>query len=126
MRHPKGTKEENAMQTHPKKAEESVFPENLAQGFSSGMFEVEAEETSAKPHYVVVGVLCRVDPLKMREICASINALEGMETFSLGEKGRVGALIEAVSFDQAHERLQEDLLQVEGVQAAWPISTQWE
>ncbi len=114
------------METHPKKTVGSLSPDHIVPNFASGILPNEGEETLNKPSYVVVGVLCRVLPPMMGEACACINSIEGMETFSLGEKGRVGALIEAGSFDQAHERLQEELLQVDGVQAAWPISTQWE
>ncbi len=117
-------KEGKAMQAHLNTADPN--PGNL--GCERGREDpIPAEgESQVKPSYVVVGVLCRVHPPSMEQVCALINSMDGMETFSLGESGRVGALIEAESFDRAHERLQEELLQIEGVQAAWPVSTQWE
>ncbi len=118
------------MDAHSEISDRSVSPDHNGSGITTGILPKESGEVfskpSSKPSYVVVGVLCRVLPRQMEEACACINSLEGMETFSLGEKGRVGALIEARSFDQAHERLQEELMQVEGVQAAWPISTHWD
>ncbi|GEM_PF-2570439 len=114
------------MQAQPKTEGGILFEERVGQETSSRRDPRKDVDASTKPSYVVVGVLCRVFPPLMGEVCECIDSLPGMESFSLGERGRVGVLIEAGSFDQAHQRLQEELLQVEGVQAAWPISTQWE
>jgi len=73
------------------------------------------------PH-VMIGALARVDLEKQETIRARLDALEGIETFDLDERERIGVLVEGRSIEQAHARLRSQVEVADGVLGVWPVS----
>ena len=70
---------------------------------------------------IVVGAYARIDPAEPEAVRSRLDHLAGVETFDLGDPFRVGLLIEAPTFEDAHERIQQVIPAVEGVLGVWPI-----
>lgn len=75
---------------------------------------------------VVVGALARVDEDDWANVRMRLDALPGVESFALGERARLGVVIEAPGLDAAYERLEREVSAVDGVMAVWPISVDWD
>ena len=70
---------------------------------------------------VVVGALVRLE-IQLRDRATQLlDQLEGVSTFSIGERGRIGVIVEADSIRAAHARLTEQIQAVPGVLAVWPV-----
>ncbi len=70
----------------------------------------------------MVGAFARVEASHAEEIRATLDRLPGVETFDLGEPGKVGLILEAEGLDAVHRKLCGDVESVEGVLKAWPVS----
>ena len=70
----------------------------------------------------VVGAWARVDLSDPDATRRGLAELEGVETFDLGDPGKVGLIIDADALDAAHAVLTREVPAVEGVLCAWPVS----
>ena len=70
---------------------------------------------------VVLGVLLRVDPVRLNAIAARLERMPAVTPFSVGEAERIGVLVEAESIGEAHKRLQSEIETIPDVWGAWPV-----
>ncbi|RMF75547.1 MAG: hypothetical protein D6744_13340 [Planctomycetota bacterium] len=70
---------------------------------------------------VTVGAFARIDAAHRAELTQSLARLEGVETFDLGDEGKLGLLIESNSLDAAHELLATRIEPRNGVLCVWPV-----
>ncbi len=69
----------------------------------------------------VVGAYARIDPEERDSVQRLLNDLPGVETFDLGDKNKVGLMIESANIDSAHETLTSRVSNTKGVQGVWPV-----
>ncbi|HEB60941.1 MAG TPA: hypothetical protein ENJ06_03855 [Phycisphaeraceae bacterium] len=67
-----------------------------------------------------VGAFARVEMESAEEVEKRLDAIPGVETFSLEERGKVGLIIEADDLDAAHALLTGPVRHAEGVMGVWP------
>ena len=70
----------------------------------------------------VVGAFARIEANDADEIRRKLSNLDGIETFDLGQTGKVGLIIEGGDLDTVHAILTRNVRSVDGVLGAWPIS----
>ncbi len=70
---------------------------------------------------VVIGAFARIELDEADSVHKRLDALRGVSTFDLGDRKKVGILVEAEDMDGAHRVLTRDLRAVEGVLGVWPV-----
>ena len=70
----------------------------------------------------VVGAFARVETDDFEAVRRRLSDLEGIETFDLGQPGKVGLIIEGDDLDTVHAILTRSVRSVDGVLGAWPVS----
>jgi len=70
-----------------------------------------------------VGVLARIDMDRASIVYEQLSHIDGVQIFDAGapDSGQIGILVEAVSLDEAHDRITHEIQVVEGVLCAWPV-----
>lgn len=69
----------------------------------------------------LVGILARVDYDSNPDLCRDLGQIEGVSTFEVGDSGKLGLLLEAESTEAAHHILKDEIEQMAGILAAWPV-----
>jgi len=70
----------------------------------------------------VVGAFARVETDPPDAVRQRLADLEGVETFGLGDPGKIGLIIEGDDLDAVHAILTQRVRSVDGVLGAWPVS----
>jgi hypothetical protein len=70
----------------------------------------------------LVGAFARIDVSDQKTVRQRLRGLGDVETFDVGDPGKVGLLIEVPDLDAAHEMLTRQLRAIEGVLGVWPVS----
>lgn len=70
----------------------------------------------------VVGSFARIEVANHAAVCRRLDALEGVSTFDLGSREKIGLLIETDDLDTAHALVSREIGAVEGVLGVWPVS----
>lgn len=73
---------------------------------------------------VVIGLFVRVDRECAPDVEERLAQLDGATLFPLETPGAVGLLLRAADPDDGYRRLNDELLAVPGVLAAWPLHTE--
>lgn len=85
------------------------------------MSECKTEEIAA-----TVGAFARVDVKTATEVRDRLARIVGVSLFDLDEPAKVGLVIEAHSLDAAHDKVTQEIRQMEGVLGVWPVYTNFE
>jgi nitrate reductase NapAB chaperone NapD len=73
-----------------------------------------------------VGAFVRVELDDTEVVGQRLDQLAGVNTFDMGEPGKIGLVIEADSMDVAHTMLTQTIRSVEGVLGVWPTYADFE
>ena len=69
----------------------------------------------------IVGAFARVD-LEHAGVCrVALDDFEGVSTFDLDDKDKLGILVEANTLDAAHELITGPIRSAPGVLGVWPV-----
>jgi len=69
----------------------------------------------------IVGAFARVEADQAAACRDELDSLEGVSTFDLDDRNKVGVLIEADSLNEAHALITESVRLTPGVLGVWPV-----
>ena len=82
--------------------------------------------TAENQPVATVGAYARVDMSCIPQVRAKLATLEGITLFDLDDPAKVGLIIEAANLDMAHDMIQHQIRQAEGILGVWPVYANFE